>query len=153
MFPLAAPFPMMRPISRTLIVCTSPICFSPLLRNTTPTASTHSAKIRMMSILVMLQIPVTNEPDAELVHALSDARADQRVKFVPKFIERRMRVKLGIAGRQQREQFQNVGFVHVRVLQQAKNPVRVAEVVATKTGLREPRETEIDRRVRGPVQA
>ena len=40
-----------------------------------------------------------------------------------KFVERRVRVKLGIAGRQNRQQFQNVFLGHAGVLQQAENAV------------------------------
>ena len=55
------------------------------------------------------------------------ARADERVELMLKFVERRMRVKLGIAFRQFRQQFQNVILVHARILQQAESDLRVAD--------------------------
>src|ERR1035441_5913402 len=105
MLGLVAPLTMMRPISRALMLCTSPICFTPLLKNTTPTASIHSAKIKTTKIFVMLQILVTNQFDAEFFHQFLYPRTDERVELMLKFIQRRMRVKLRIAGRQNGQQF------------------------------------------------
>jgi len=51
-------------------------------------------------IFVILQILVTDQLDAEFFNLLLHARADERVEFVLKFVQRRVRVKLGIARRQ-----------------------------------------------------
>ena len=81
------------------------------------------------------QILVTNQFDAELSNLFLHPRADQGVELVLKFVERRMRVKLRIARRQMRKQFQNVGFIHAIVLQQAKDALRVADSFAAKARL------------------
>ena len=65
----------------------------------------------------IIQILITYQLDAEFFHQFLHARADEGVEFMLKSAERRMRVKLGIAGRQFGQQFQNIIFVHARVLQ------------------------------------
>src|SRR5262249_42711133 len=95
---------MMRAISAALTCCTSPIWRNPWLKSTTPTASRMSASRRIPISLAMLQVLVANEFDAQFAQQHLDARADQRVKLMFKLIQRGMRVKLGIAGRQERQQ-------------------------------------------------
>ena len=46
--------------------------------------------------------PVTNQLDSQLLARCPHPRADQSLKFVPKLIKRRVRVKLRISGRQMR---------------------------------------------------
>src|SRR5207249_7188839 len=86
----------------------SPICLRPRLRNTTPTDSRTSATSSTINILVMLQIPVTNQLHVVLFNQRTNPRADQSVEFILKFVERRMGVKLRIAGRQPRDEPANI---------------------------------------------
>src|ERR1051326_8343961 len=149
---LAAPRRMMRPTSVALNLSTSPICFRPRLRKTTPTASSASASRRTVNTLVMSQILVTNQVHVVFLHQRTHSRADERVKFVPKFIERRMGVKLGIAGRQPRDQPGDVWLVHPTVLQQTKDSGGVPDSQRPQNGAGARREQPEDQRVSGSIQ-
>ena len=63
-----------------------------------------------------------------------------------------MRVKLGIARRQDGEQFQNVGFVHAVIFQETENSLGVANILLAKSRLREPGQDGKNRRVCGSIQ-
>ena len=82
----------------------------------------------------MLEILVANELDAKLFNALPNARANQSIELILKFVEGRMGVKLGIAGGQMQKQIGDVGLIHARVLQQAKDSARVAPAESPENG-------------------
>src|SRR5207245_11049140 len=100
MLGLTAPRRMTRTTSAAVSFSTSPICFSPRLRKTTPTASSTSAISNTIKTLVMSQILVTNQPHVLLLNKRTNLRVDQGLEFVLKLIERRVGVKLRITARQ-----------------------------------------------------
>lgn len=61
-----------------------------------------------------------------------DARTDQRVELGLKFIEGRMRVKLGITGREERKEAGDIGFIDPGVLQEAEDAVSVGDTAVAK---------------------
>jgi hypothetical protein len=65
---------------------------------------------------------------------LFHAGADQSLKLVLKIVERRMGVKLGIAGRQDGQQFQEVLLIHPVVLEQTEKLGGMADVFAVENG-------------------
>ena len=67
--------------------CASPICLRPLLRKTTPMASTVRAASNMMRIFVMLQILVTDQLDALGRDPRFDPGVDERFELGPRLIE------------------------------------------------------------------
>src|SRR5438477_6947520 len=121
MLGLTAPRRTTRATSVAVSFSTSPICFRPRLRKTTPTASSTSAISSTIKTLVMSQILVANQPHVVLLNERTNPRADQGLEFVLKFIERRVGVKLGITGRQPRNEPGDIRLVHPRVLQQAED--------------------------------
>src|SRR5436190_21248027 len=127
MLGLTAPRRMIRGSSAAVNCSTLPICFSPRLRRTTPTASSTSAISRTIKTLVMSQILVANQPHVVLLNERTNPRVDQGLEFILKFIERRVGVKLRIAGRQPRNQPEHILRIHARVLQQTKNGGRVLD--------------------------
>src|ERR1039458_9899124 len=112
---------------------------TPVDSNTSPTSKIKSSfvincsgglrpsRLQIGAHTAPLQVLITNQFDAELSHQVLHAWTDEGIEFMLKFVERRMRVKLGIAGRQFGQQFQNVFFVHARILQQAKRDLRVLD--------------------------
>src|SRR5437016_4740370 len=124
---LVAPALVMRNTSAGTIFWTSPIWLMPFLSRTTPAASKTSPTSRINSSLAMLQVLVANQLDALCVNLCPHARADERIKFVSKFIKRGMRVKLGITGRKPRQQLRDVGFIDPLILQQPKDCASMAD--------------------------
>src|ERR1039458_10688523 len=100
-----------------------------------------------MHLVVSNQIPIADQLDAEFFYLRPHARADEGGEFMLELVERRVRVKLGIAGRQNRQQLQNIGFIHAGVLQEAENALRVADVFLPQGGLRGPGQEKINRRI------
>src|SRR5580658_7031948 len=98
----------MRIISDAVTPFMSPTLVIPFFKRMTPVDSKTSPMIRINNSLAISQILVANQFDAEFLHARFHARADESIELMPKFVERWMRVKLGIARRQSGQQFQNV---------------------------------------------
>src|SRR5262245_34154781 len=124
----------------------------PFFKSTTPVDSKTRPINRMKSSLNISQVLVTNQFNTKLADQSVDLRTDERIKLMPKLLERRMRVKLRIASRQNAEQFQHVRFVHARVFQQTKNALSVADVFAPKACLCEPAKGKKNDRVRRTIQ-
>src|SRR5271170_5562321 len=103
------------------------MAFMPFFKRMTPVDSNARPTSKIKSSFIILQILITNQFDAERFYFFFHARTDEGVELMLKFTERRMRVKLGIAGRQSRQQFQNVIFINTGVLQKSKCDLRVAD--------------------------
>src|SRR2546422_7620880 len=116
----------------------------PFLSRTTPAASKTSPISRISSSLAMLQVLVANQLDALCVNLCPHARADERIKFISKFIERGMRVKLGITGRKPRQQLRDVGFIDPLILQQPKDCASMADASTFEPGPRARREAMVN---------
>src|SRR3989442_7384208 len=152
MLGLTAPRRMTRATSVAESFSTSPICFNPRLRKTTPTASSTSAISSTNKTLVMSQILVTNQPHVVLLNQRSNPRADQGLEFTLKFIERRVGVKLRITGRQLRDEPGDVLPIHARVLQQAEDGGRVFDAALPQNGARSRRKQPENQRVAGAIK-
>ena len=63
-----------------------------------------------------LQILVADQLDVKADNFLFHARTDQGVELMLELVERGMRIKFRIAGRQFRQQLQNIFLVHLRIL-------------------------------------
>src|SRR5688572_18635834 len=93
----------------------------PCLSTTMPAASQIKPTIRMMMILVISQILVTNQLNVLVAHELFHGRTDERFELVLKLIKGRVRVKFGIARGQQRQKARDIMLVDARVLEQAED--------------------------------
>src|SRR5208282_1015982 len=102
----------------------------PFLRKTTPAASKTSPMSSTRSNLAISQILVANQFDARLPNLFPHAGTDQGVKLIPKFVKRRMGVKLRIARGELRKQPSDEGLVHASVLQQSENNIGVPDIEA-----------------------
>src|SRR5437867_4112471 len=152
MLGLTAPRRMTRATSVALSFSTSPICLSPRLRKTTPTASSTSAISSTIKTLVMSQILVTNQPHVVLLNKRTNPRADQGLEFVLKFIERRVGVKLRIPGRQPRNEPGDILPIHARVLQKAEDGAGVFDAALPQNGARSRRQQSENQRVTGAIK-
>jgi hypothetical protein len=70
---------------------------------------------------ILSQVPVADEFDALCFDELADAGTDERIQFGLGPIDRGMRVKFGIPGRQGGKQPRNVFFRDASALEQAEN--------------------------------
>src|SRR6266571_3345010 len=149
---LVIPRPTTRAISAPLTDWTGPICFSQRLSQTTPTASKTSAIKRIIMSLAMLQILVANQFDVQRLDQPFHARTDEGLEFTGILVERRMRVKLGITRRQDRQQPREVAFVHACILQQPKHRLGVLDILLSQAAPGAARKQAIDGRVAGAIQ-
>src|SRR5882757_661822 len=115
-----------RKISAPLTPFTSPIFVMPFFSITTPVDSNTRPTNKTKSSLLISQVLVANQFNALFPDRRLHPRADQGIKFVLKFIQRGMRVKLRITPRQPRQQPHDIRLINPRVLQQAEHPVRVS---------------------------
>src|SRR5437867_792174 len=152
MFGFIKPRRITRNTSAATIRSGSPICLRPWLRNTTPPASKPRASSRTISTLVMLQIAVTNQPHPVFPDERAIARADQRLEFIPKFVEGRMGVKLRIAGGQPRDHPGDILLVYARVLQEAEDGQGVFDAKPAKDAPRPLGQQPENQRVAGAVE-
>src|ERR1017187_119016 len=90
----AAPALITRATSLTVTFLTSPICDIPFFNSTTPVDSKTSPMSKIKSNLAISQILAANQFDAEFFNLFLHSGADQSIKLVLKYVERRMRVKL-----------------------------------------------------------
>src|SRR5882724_3459914 len=116
-----------RKISAPLTPFTSPIFVMPFFSITTPVDSNTRPTNKTKSSLLISQVLVADQLDAIFPDCRLHPRADQGIKFVLKFIQRGMRVKLRIAPRQPRQQPHDIRLIDPRVLQQAEHPARVPD--------------------------
>src|SRR5262245_52208157 len=115
-------------------------------------ASMTKAMSKRMTSLTMLQVLVTNKPDASLLGQLPDSRADQSIELVLKLVKRRVRVKLGIARGQTLEETRQIVFVHARILEQPKDKIGVLNLLPLELRPRARGKKRINNRVTRTVQ-
>src|SRR6185295_17855997 len=108
--------------------------------------------IKTSNTLVMSQILVADQSNAVLLNQRFDSRTDQNIKFVLKFVERRMRVKLRIACGQSGNEFRHVVLVHAGVLQQAEDGGSVFDPVSGGEKPRSRRQPGEDERVNRAIK-
>src|SRR5260221_5577115 len=130
----------------------SPISLMPFFKAMTPNASKAKAMRRMIKIFVISQILVANQLDAELLDQFLHTRTDQGVEFMPKLVQRRMGVKLGIAVRRIEQHIQTIFLVHERILQQAERDLRVLDAAPAERFAGTAGKPFLDRRVRNAVK-